>query len=73
MKNPQSMESCLGAYFQAIASFPSKSLQQEDYRDIQGSFQQVLQGYKTMIPGFDSFLSQLAPPVVQKLRDTYQI
>lgn len=41
MKNPQSMESCLGAYFQAIASFPSKSLQQEDYRDIQGSFQQV--------------------------------
>lgn len=41
MKNPQSMESCLGDYFQAIAAFPSKSLQQEDYRDIQGSFQQV--------------------------------
>lgn len=41
MKNPQSMESCLGEYFQAIAAFPSKSLHQEDYRDIQASFQQV--------------------------------
>lgn len=41
MKNPQSMESCLGDYFQAIAAFPTKSLHQEDYRDIQNSFQQV--------------------------------
>jgi hypothetical protein len=42
MKNPQAMESCLGDYFQSIASFPTKSLSQEEYRDIQGSFQQVL-------------------------------
>lgn len=41
MKNPQAMESCLGDYFQAIATFPSKSLHQEDNRDIQTSFQQV--------------------------------
>ncbi|EYE98912.1 putative importin beta-2 subunit [Aspergillus ruber CBS 135680] len=73
MKNPQAMESCLGDYFQAIASFPTKTLNQEDYRDILTSFQQVLQGYKNMIPNFDSFLSQLSPPAVQKLRTVYQI
>jgi hypothetical protein len=73
MKNPQALESCLGEYFQAIATFPAKSLHQEDYRDIQSSFQQVLQGYKNMIPDFDSFLTQLPPHVVQKLRSVYQI
>jgi hypothetical protein len=41
MKNPQAMETCLGDYFQSIASFPTKSLSQEEYQDIQGSFQQV--------------------------------
>ncbi|KAJ5091286.1 armadillo-type protein [Penicillium alfredii] len=73
MKNPQAMETSLGEYFQAIASFPSKTLSQEEYRDIQSSFQQVLQGYKNMIPNFDSFLSQLPPAVGQKLRSVYQV
>ncbi|GKZ21098.1 hypothetical protein AbraIFM66951_008714 [Aspergillus brasiliensis] len=73
MKNPAAMESCLVDYFQAIAAFPTKSLNQEDYRDIQNSFQQVLQGYKNMIPNFDSFLSQLPAHVAQKLRSVYQI
>lgn len=41
MKNPQAMESSLADYFRAIASFPSKSLSQEEYRDIKSSFQQV--------------------------------
>lgn len=41
VKNPLALESCLDVYFQAIATFPSKSLLQEDYRDIQSSFQQV--------------------------------
>lgn len=41
MKNPQAMEACLARYFQSIAAFPSKTLNQEDYRDIQSSFQQV--------------------------------
>ncbi|OOF95532.1 hypothetical protein ASPCADRAFT_208010 [Aspergillus carbonarius ITEM 5010] len=73
MKNPEAMESSLVNYFQAIAAFPSKSMNQEDYRDIQSSFQQVLQGYKNMIPNFDSFLSQLPAHVAQKLRSVYQI
>lgn len=34
---------------------------------------QVLQGYKNMIPNFDSFLSQLPPNVAQKLRQAYQV
>ncbi|RDW90201.1 putative importin beta-2 subunit [Aspergillus mulundensis] len=73
MKNPAAMESSLGVYFGAIANFPSKSLHQDEYHDIQSSFQQVLQGYKNMIPDFDSFMSQLSPPVAQKLRSVYQI
>jgi transportin-1 len=35
--------------------------------------EQVLQGYKNMIPDFDSFLTQLPQHVVQKLRSVYQI
>ncbi|KAL4970331.1 putative importin beta-2 subunit [Aspergillus stella-maris] len=73
MKNPAAMESSLGDYFAAIAAFPSKSLHQEEFQDIQSSFQQVLQGYKNMIPDFDSFMSQLPAPVTQKLRSVYQI
>lgn len=42
MKNPAAMESSLGGYFQAIAAFPGKSLHQDEYQDIQSSFQQVL-------------------------------
>lgn len=45
MKNPAAMEASLGEYFQAIAAFPSKSLHQEEYRDIQSSFQQVFPSY----------------------------
>ncbi|KAE8355330.1 armadillo-type protein [Aspergillus coremiiformis] len=73
VKNPQAMEASLADYFQAIAAFPTKSLHQEDYRDIQSSFQQVLQGYKNLIPNFDSFLTQLPAHVAQKLRSVYQI
>jgi hypothetical protein len=47
MKNPQAMESSLVDYFQAIATFPAKSLAQEDYREIQVSFQQVRKGIRT--------------------------
>jgi hypothetical protein len=48
MQNPAAMESSLGDYFQAIAAFPTKSLHQEEYHDIQNSFQQV--GPLTMLP-----------------------
>jgi hypothetical protein len=73
MNNPQAMESCLADYFTTISSFPQKSLNQEEYRDLQQSFQQVLQGYQKLIPSFDSFLSQLSPAATQKLKNAYQI
>lgn len=41
VNNPQAMESCLADYFTTISSFPQKSLNQEEYRDLQQSFQQV--------------------------------
>jgi transportin-1 len=43
MKSPQAMEACLGDYFHAIATFPTKSMNMEEYRDVQQSFQQVRQ------------------------------
>ncbi|KAJ5774938.1 Armadillo-like helical [Penicillium paradoxum] len=73
MKNPQAMESSLLDYFQAIATFPARSLAQEEYRDIQVSFQQVLQGYKNLIPDFNNFLSQLPQAVAQTLRTVYRV
>ncbi|KAL1994032.1 hypothetical protein VTN49DRAFT_2701 [Thermomyces lanuginosus] len=73
MRNPQALESCLVMYFQTIASLPQKTLSTEKYRDVQESFQQVLQGYKKLIPNFDSFLLQLPPAVTQKLQSHYQI
>lgn len=41
MRNPQAMESCLGDFFQTIATFPSKTLELEEYQDLKQSFQQV--------------------------------
>ncbi|KAJ5682816.1 hypothetical protein N7462_005981 [Penicillium macrosclerotiorum] len=73
MKNPHAMEASLVDFFNSISSFPAKTLSQDEYRDIKNSFQQVLQGYKNMIPNFDSFLSQLSPQVAQKLRSAYQL
>ena len=50
MKNPQAMEASLVDYFRAIASFPNKSLSQEEYRDIQSSFQQVCSQHQIINP-----------------------
>ncbi|KAK2813781.1 hypothetical protein FQN50_000181 [Emmonsiellopsis sp. PD_5] len=72
-QNPQAMESCLSDYFHAIAIFPHKSLNQPQFHDLQQSFQQVLQGYKDLIPDFSSFLSSLPPPVSRKLQSAYNL
>ncbi|KAJ5625020.1 armadillo-type protein [Penicillium lagena] len=73
MKNPHAMEASLADYFQTVSAFPNKVVTEEEYRDVQNSFQQVLQGYKNMIPNFNSFLSQLPAHVAQKLRLLYQL
>ncbi|EEQ89684.1 hypothetical protein RJZ56_000149 [Blastomyces dermatitidis] len=71
--NPKAMESCLSDYFHAIAVFPHKSLNQPHFQDLQQSFQQVLQGYKDLIPDFSSFMASLPPPVSRKLQTAYQL
>ena len=38
MRNPHAMESCLGDYFQAIATLPKKPLHQEDYQIFSNRF-----------------------------------
>ncbi|PGH03615.1 hypothetical protein AJ79_07304 [Helicocarpus griseus UAMH5409] len=72
-QNPQAMESVLSDYFHAIAIFPHKSLNQPHFQDLQQSFQQVLQGYKDLIPDFNSFMASLPPPVSRKLQTAYQL
>ncbi|EER26886.1 hypothetical protein D8B26_005558 [Coccidioides posadasii str. Silveira] len=72
-QNPKAMESCLGEYFHAIALFPMKSLSQPEFTSLQHSFQQVLQGYKSLIPDFNAFLSSLPVNVTRKLQSSYQL
>ncbi|EEH09684.1 conserved hypothetical protein [Histoplasma capsulatum G186AR] len=72
-ENPKAMESCLSDYFHAIAVFPRKSLNQPHFEDLQQSFQQVLQGYKDLIPDFNSFMASLPPAISRKLQTAYQL
>ncbi|OAX82473.1 hypothetical protein ACJ72_03180 [Emergomyces africanus] len=72
-ENPKAMESCLSDYFHAIAIFPHKSLNQPNFHDLQQSFQQVLQGYKDLIPDFSSFMASLPPAVSRKLQAAYHV
>ncbi|MCJ1475464.1 hypothetical protein MMC13_004126 [Lambiella insularis] len=68
VNNPQGMENCLLDYFKATAAF--KNFRRNDLKD---SFQQVLVGYKTMIPNFAGFISQLSEKEQQKLHVTYNV
>ncbi|EEP78033.1 conserved hypothetical protein [Uncinocarpus reesii 1704] len=72
-QNPKAMETCLREYFHVIAVFPTKSLSQPEFAYLQHSFQQVLQGYKSLIPDFNAFLSSLPVNVTRKLQSTYQL
>ncbi|MCJ1419809.1 hypothetical protein MMC32_006165 [Xylographa parallela] len=68
VNNPQGMESCLLDYFKATAAF--KNFREDDLKK---SFQQVLIGYKTMIPNFGGFIGQLSAKDQQKLHNTYNV
>lgn len=72
-RNPRAMESSLAQYFTAIASFPKITLAQDESKAVLQSFQEIIRGYKELIPDFSAFLSQLAPPVQQKLRSSYEV
>ncbi|KAL1957508.1 hypothetical protein VTO42DRAFT_5971 [Malbranchea cinnamomea] len=72
-QNPQALERCLPDYFHAIAVFPTKSVNAPEYTELHQSFQQVLQGYKSLIPDFNGFLSSLSPHVTKKLQSSYQL
>ncbi|KAI1916419.1 hypothetical protein LOZ61_001075 [Ophidiomyces ophidiicola] len=72
-QNPKAMEACLPTYFHAIALFPAKALAQPEFMGLQQSFNQVLQGYKSLIPNFNAFLSSLPVHVTRKLQSIYQL
>ncbi|KAK5278793.1 hypothetical protein LTR40_008676 [Exophiala xenobiotica] len=70
-RNPQAMEASLALYFAAIAQFPQKGKQGQEYNEVRASFARVIQGYVGLIgqDGFGNFVSGLSAPVRQKLRD----
>ncbi|KAK5454419.1 hypothetical protein LTS15_006419 [Exophiala xenobiotica] len=74
-RNPQAMEASLALYFAAIAQFPQKGKQGQEYNEVRASFARVIQGYVGLIgqEGFGNFLSGLSAPVRQKLRDGYGV
>ncbi|KAI9816661.1 MAG: hypothetical protein M1832_005047 [Thelocarpon impressellum] len=73
-KNPQAMEACLPKYFQAIARYKIVLHPETDTsRALKPLFYQNLGQYKSLIPDFDAFLSQLKPSDQQALRRTYDL
>ncbi len=74
-RNPQAMEASLALYFAAIAQFPQKGKQGQEYNEVRASFARVIQGYVGLIgqEGFSRFVSGLSAPVRQKLREGYGV
>ncbi|KIW34512.1 uncharacterized protein PV07_01288 [Cladophialophora immunda] len=74
-KNPQAMESSLALYFSAIAQFPLKGRQGQEYSDVRASFARVINGLAGLIgqERFEGFIAGLAAPVRAKLRDGYGV
>lgn len=86
--NPQAMEDCLLEYFKATADFTQfrQTDLKDSFRQV-GHFQrvvllwgehganfpQVLTGYKTMIPNFSGFISQLSEKDQTKLHNNYDL
>ncbi|KAI9741752.1 MAG: hypothetical protein M1834_000138 [Cirrosporium novae-zelandiae] len=68
-QNPKAMEKCLIAYFKAIALFPIEPLKRSP--EILQSFKEVLRGYRSLIPDFDAFLSQLPTTILDRLQTNY--
>jgi transportin-1 len=74
-KNPQAMEQSLGLYVSAIAQFPLKGRQGQEYAEVRGSFARMLEGFGAMIgkERFEGFVAGLSGPVRAKLRDGYGV
>ncbi|KAM5501142.1 hypothetical protein McanMca71_005255 [Microsporum canis] len=72
-QNPQALESCLPDYFSAVASMTDKPFHAPEFDDLDQSTQQVLQGYKELIPDFAAFLGTLDPNVAWRIQSAYQI
>ena len=74
-KNPQAMENSLALYMSAIAQFPLKGKQGQEYSEVKGSFGRVIQGFSGLIgqERFAGFVQGLAQPVKMKLRDGYGV
>ncbi|OCT44319.1 Importin subunit beta-2 [Cladophialophora carrionii] len=74
-KNPQAMEQSLALYMSAIAQFPLKGRQGQEYNDVRASFARVVDGFAGLIgkERFEGFVAGLSAPVRAKLRDGYGV
>ncbi len=75
VQNPQAMEQSLGLYMSAIAQFPLKGRQGQEYLEVKNSFARVIEGFSGMIgrERFEAFVGGLSDPVKAKLRDGYGV
>jgi len=86
--NPQAMEDCLLEYFKATADFKQfrQTDLKDSFRQVchlarvvslsgehGANFLKVLTGYKTMIPNFSGFISQLSEKDQTKLHNNYDL
>ncbi|KAF4982046.1 hypothetical protein FZEAL_2296 [Fusarium zealandicum] len=72
-RNPQAMESVLVDYFTAISRYRDMSLKSPIRQELQDVFQNVINVYKQIIPGFGDFLSQMQPRDRQALETHYSL
>ncbi|CAI6084649.1 unnamed protein product [Clonostachys chloroleuca] len=72
-QNPQSIEKVLLDYFVAIARYQDMSLTNPIKQELHDVFQNILNIYKQIIPGFDDFINRMQPNDQQTLRQNYTI
>ncbi|KAI9849153.1 MAG: hypothetical protein M1837_005383 [Sclerophora amabilis] len=74
LRNPEAMEVCLPKFFEAIARYTA-ALHPDTgtTRVLKPLFSRAVNGYRSIIPDFKSFLSQLSPENGQLLQREYQL
>lgn len=71
--NPQSIEPVLLHFFTSIAKYHDLKSRNPIKQDLHDAFQNIINIYSSLIPGFSQFLSQLSPEDQQSLKANYNI
>ncbi|KAK3350866.1 armadillo-type protein [Neurospora tetraspora] len=72
-RNPQAMESVLLHYFSTIANYQELSLQKPVLSELHEAFQNIINVYKQIIPGFANFLMQMEAKDLELLQRLFAL